>query len=302
LILLSYNNNTKIQPIYIRQGEQPDWLFRNYNAQDAYDEGGLPTERTKSMRFSPYNLTDPTGYAGSTIVTDHKQLPIGGYTAEEHFTDYPTQSGYLFQWGQRYAYHPANQSNTYTTLPAAVTNYWDALTTPEACPSGYRQPIDGPTTGAATIQNSTSECLQSLWLYPQNGASEMSNAYAGFYADGFFDRRERVQPPGTYTAAGTSVSYHASLEALNKYIAHRGTLLINPNNLHSIFMPWTGERYHHIAPNLHLRELGQQAMFWARTQLDTNYAIWARFVTVNIFGQDSNNRNRNAVSIRCVLE
>jgi hypothetical protein len=238
LIILSYNNNTKFHPIFIRQGEQPDYLFRNNNAEDAYSG----TQRTKSVKFSPYNLTDPLGYVGSTTASLYTQLPVGSKTVEEHFTAYPSQAGYFFQWaGERRAFHPDNQPAGFS-IPGSTNTFWS--TTYETCPTGYRHPNDGPTDVIATGIPAQSEARESLYLFPITGStSDNRNSCWGYYADGFFDRRARNTPPGYGTIIASScVSYHSTTAALNKYVAYIGVVAYNPITLASIFWPAAGQR------------------------------------------------------------
>jgi hypothetical protein len=297
LIIVSYNNNTKFHPIFIRQGEQPDFLFRNNNAEDAYSG----TNRTLSVKFSAFNLTDPLGFVGSTTVADHTVLPVIGQPVEKHFTDYPSQGGYYFQWvSERRAFHPANQDGGYTTQPVATDGYWNALLSPEVCPTGYRRPIDGVTNGSTTVQNSTSEQLQSLWLKPNNSTSELSNTIFGFYADGFFDRRTRTTPLTEAPMANSSVSYHASTPELNKNIAHRGAIIFNPNTLHSLFFPFAGSRYPYTGGLLHLREVGKMTMNFSRSRGATPF-WWLLYDGASMLYMDLDlNRHRTATVVRCV--
>jgi hypothetical protein len=88
------------------------------------------------------------------------------------------------------------------------------------------------------------EVRQSLWYNPPSGNDNSNtNVSFGFYADGFFDRRARVTPPGTTPGANSVVSYHDSTNTtLNRLIAAKGGLFFNPNTYASLFFPIAGER------------------------------------------------------------
>jgi hypothetical protein len=243
LIILSYNNNTKYQAIYIRQGHHPDYLMRNGNPQDAYDN--YTVLRTQSVKFTPYNLTDPLGYNGSTNVTLHTQLPVSGQPIEAHFTQYPSQVGYVFQWAvpanQRRAFHPTNPlTGGYSNWQVGYssgTDYWGGAggygATNESCPAGYRRPNNGTTTAdASTAPISTSEARESLFI---TGTANTYNTVMGLIADGFFDRRT-IHEPWT-DVYGLCVSYSPSTLTLNKHIAMSGSMIFNPSNNASIFLP-----------------------------------------------------------------
>lgn len=92
--------------------------------------------------------------------------------------------------------------------------------TQESCPPGYRRPSDGITDYAAANTSTTgiesSEIRQSLYVIPTFGdANSRDNFRWGFYADGFFDRRDHNNPfvsstHGEFTSAmkaNTAVSW-----------------------------------------------------------------------------------------------
>jgi hypothetical protein len=320
LVILSYNNNTKFQAIFIRQGHEPDFLFRNGHTEDVYN-GSI--QRTQSAKFNPYNLTDPKGYDGSSDATLHTQLPVGGYAPEEHFTKYPSQVGYLFQWASaspRRAFHPINPSS-YTNWPAAVsTGFWGGSggigSTNESCPTGYRRPSDGSTTTNSSY-TALSEARESLAISPQSGTSMMltGNMVGGFLADGFFDRRNIHVVWGSSLAM--CVSYSTATPALNKYLATFGALYFNPNNHASIFFPSTISRNNtggYFVNDQTWSPSRNEAMTFYSTSshISTNTALLSIVVTherptvVSAIGINSsqawNVQTRYAYTIRCVKD
>nr|AIA99560.1 hypothetical protein [uncultured bacterium contig00003(2014)] len=229
VVLLAYNNYTKLQRIWIRQGEGPDYLFR---PDDPVNSAGI-TERTAAVPFSAYNLTAETLNAqvyqyGTTT---------GGTTASK-FTEYPTQGGALFAWGLtnaavRYAWDLISVSPPNWILGAlgGSNKYWSGIgANNETCPQGYRRPNDGPTNKAnamtAVSDLQLSELRQSLFDKFQTGNTNMNitNKSAGYYADGFFDRR-------SISADGRDVS--TSSNDVSSY----GFILFNTANQASLFFP-----------------------------------------------------------------
>lgn len=90
--------------IFLRQGDAPDYIYQPTDG--GYNWNGV---RPKSIKFSPYNLTDPQLGIGSQT-TDfnnnlfkHNQMPLDylnetkGYNSNK-FTKFPSQAGYFFPW------------------------------------------------------------------------------------------------------------------------------------------------------------------------------------------------------------
>jgi len=237
VIVLSYGNN-KHQKIYLRQGEDADYLLRNGDPVGAGSD--LKNPRTVTRMFSPYNLTADMI---NVQVDKPGAVPV---VNPGQFTDYPSQAGAIFQWGLsdnssylRYAWNayssekPANFSaDNYSS------NYWGMVgANNETCPPGYRRPNDGNTSVAdATPTITASELRQSLFQKPvigHNKTSDIPNSVWGYYADGFFDRRPITN---TSVASGT------------KEVAYIGRLFFNPNTGSdhynaSVFFPAAGQRY-----------------------------------------------------------
>lgn len=95
------------QKIYVRQGEDPDYLFEYdddielTSAVDAKFQSLAGQKRTAAARFSPYNLT--ASEFNKEANDNFIQLPYKGGA----FTEYPSQGGALFQWGLRLMDDPA---------------------------------------------------------------------------------------------------------------------------------------------------------------------------------------------------
>lgn len=259
-----WGGSEKHFPLYLRQGEEPDFLYAN--------EG----TRTGSRRFSVYNVThqsfkfNPGIGVFSTAVTK---------TTTAH-VDFPTQAGAHFQWAKlsnygvnggtnpldaynNYGYRAFNPSFDITpnvskeqwgsTVYATTHLLWNNFkNTYEICPPGYRRPNDGAVTAVQANNTSTaalqSEMRASLLQTPMAGDGNeklagKTNYYKpqvlkngltfGFYADGYFDRRpiKRYETKGVF---GVSLG--------NAGAAYWGCLFFNPTNNKSIFFPSAGRR------------------------------------------------------------
>ncbi|MFI3331146.1 MAG: fimbrillin family protein [Rikenellaceae bacterium] len=202
-ILLIYADGSKYQFIYLRQGEDADYLFRQG---DEYNG----TVRDYAREFSPYNLSVSewgTADCVSLSVTDRAT-----------FVDYPSKMGAMFQWWRPYAWLPSGRSTTGWTT-TANTAWWSTLSeSVELAPENFRRVQDGATDAAVTTMDYTcSEFKQSLFVDPTTDYA--SNVIEGTYADGFYDRQ------------GVS-----SL----KDKASSGVLFYNENNFSSLFFPAGG--------------------------------------------------------------
>lgn len=249
--------------LYVRQGEGADYLMRNNNVEDAYNNGTL---RTRSCKFSPYNLTAAelkngswtggTGYASSNPVVPQR-LPVYPATATSGggvFTDFPTQGGGFFQWtnGNTYFYRKAyHQNNPIAMLDwskvgiGGSSAFWspNLIAEHESCPPGYRRPAEGPfdmITGPSTAL-AVSEMRQSLWLNPpESTISNADNVIMGYLADGFFDRGLVIS---TVTGETDSKVENRIISPFLYYDnAYIGMLFFNPNTKASLFFPFSGFR------------------------------------------------------------
>ena len=202
VIELWYANHTKMQRIYLRQGEGPDYLMNRY----------APDNRSAAVKFSPFNLT-----------ADTKNTAISASNPAK-FTEYPTQVGAYFQWASNNRKHYAWAPHT-----TSVPNWdyyganWDS--SHETCPDGYRRPSDNG--------NDEGEIRQSLWSESiKNDVSNTKNYQYGYYADGFYDRRPINRTGGT----------NGIVAEETEEIAYGGGLFYNPTTNASIFFPITGYR------------------------------------------------------------
>lgn len=248
VVLLTYNKNSKSQLLYIRQGHDPDYLMR---PSDPVNSGGMNSSaRPLAWKYSPYNLT-AQAYRDNPSNTAHfialDKRGEGDGTNYGVFTEYPTQTGAFFQFAStpnpRHAYHPTNPSanGIPSGWSSAVTSnaYWNTLGADhETCPAGYRRPRDGGITGATgTVAIASSEERQSLWLNPQTArGNNTDNGVWGYYADGFFDRRE--------ITSSISNAVHSSVCAstTDTRAAYIGFLFYNKYNNASLFFPAGGFR------------------------------------------------------------
>ncbi|MCD7943084.1 MAG: fimbrillin family protein [Bacteroides intestinalis] len=245
LVLLRYGTPQKYHIIYIRQGEEADYLM------DPFDDA----RGTSAVRFCAYNTT------ASDMNDDDNEdfVEILPDRSNSVFTDYPSQAGALFQWDNSpyspLAYHPVKPITPNLWFDVETTSFWSSIAaSQESCPPGYRRPSDGltaisaPNSNDALIKNS--EIRQSLYAIPKTG-DEVSNANLrwGFYADGYFDRRDHNNPfvsslglGGKGMIANTAVSWQT------KDVAYIGSLLFNPfadspRENASLFIPAAGDRY-----------------------------------------------------------
>ena len=290
VILLSYANTSKHQKIFLRQGEGADYLMTN---SDPVSTGGL-SARTKCKPFLPYNLTADN--------LDSQVAINGG-----KLTLYPTQSGAFFQWTNVSIYNSRTRWawNPYTTSAASGWSDWSSSSdwsvlsaTHETCPAGYRRPNDGAITGDEPCTNiSNSELRQSLLLKPKTGynyASEITNSLWGYYADGFFDRRQLVNGSGSQ-AVSTTVS------SGSRDIAHIGRLFFNPvaSSDHynaSLFFPAAGLRFY---SNGDYYGSGNESTFWSASKSDV---FSLAFIVRNDHAGPWRAERGNGYPIRCVKE
>nr|AIA99561.1 hypothetical protein [uncultured bacterium contig00003(2014)] len=290
VVLLAYGGNTNMQRIWIRQGEGADYVFKN---SDPVNSAGI-TSRTVTVRFSPYNLTAET-FGVSVSINGATDDPAFQPAV---FSDYPSQAGAYWQWASstqpRYAYSPVgNAATNYNGNSGVPTTDWatnGAIN--ESCPTGYRRPYDGPISGYVNIAGiSQSEPLQSLWLNPQLYLDyNQDNASIGYYADGFFDRRQLETPDGTPSTSGSTVA------ANTLDVAYRGCVFHNPTSHASLFIPFSGSR----DSNNSLALPGQALNMWTcGTTTTSNYGTEI-FSNNNMIGMN-NAIKYLASAIRCVV-
>lgn len=295
LVLLRYGTPQKFHAIFIRQGDEADYVMFP-------GDGGL--SRTVAARFSSYNTT-------ASDLTDYEELvDVGPGYDNTVFTDYPSQAGAFFQWandGNPVAYNPRYPLKPVMWEEALTGQYWSTVSSAqESCPSGYHRPSDGITNWVASNGSAagieSSEIRQSLYVTPTLGnAVSSANVRWGFYADGYFDRRDHNNPSVTspqegWSAmkAGTAVSWNS------KDVAYIGTLVFNPTTGSSrenasIFIPAAGSRH---ADTGALIEGGEGALFLSSSAPNTT-EMWY-FVGIEGRSYQLNSSRTHGLSLRCV--
>jgi hypothetical protein len=222
-------------------------------------------------RWSPFNLTHPdiaTLSSGEYYIRVAPRNTINNdpVYVRRYFTQYPTQAGAYFQWAGGVGVDlTGTQRNfarkAWTPAPATIPiwsggsgtvfdnrDVWtDFDDLHETCPPGWRRPTDGVTDAFVSINFATaaeqSQMRQSLWWEPGrwNATANVDepNVVSGFYADGFFDRRPRSQPPGVSAQPNSTVDLGLPT------VAHMGAIFVNPFYPHNhLFIPATGARSH----------------------------------------------------------
>jgi len=247
VVLLTYGNNKYRHRIWIRQGEDPDYLMRPGDPNGAGTQ--VTGNRSSAVKFSPYNLTDPNKNTATTYAGAPNLGAKGGA-----FVDYPSKAGYHFQWnGNTKAFHP---TNTITGWTARSGNTWNVSF--ETCPNGYRRPTDVFAAGLSEIRHS-------LWIsgagsVKENQDTNPENVVWGYYADGYFDRRQIVP-----AIVGPTTNYPTTLPRAvatpGAEVAYMGMLLYNKYNNASLFFPVTGFR----TLNGSLDQAGKSGHGWSKT-------------------------------------
>lgn len=248
VVAIGYAGGNLSQLLWLRQGEDPDYLMR---ARDPGENGSIV--RSEVDKWSVCNLTD-----ASMVASGGRELPRRGGT----FTDYPTQAGALFQWGNytnpRYAYNPLSPTTAVTGWDATEPlSYWldkigDGLMKDrfETCPAGYRRPAHGPTDENSTGSKDYSAMWQSIWWTP---GTEAVNSMPGYYADGYFDRGLIQTAPGNGGGSNAMVGE-------GKNVAFAGRLFYNPYSNASLFLPFAGMRN---SGDGALSYAGRQGYYWS---------------------------------------
>ena len=197
-VTIAYGTPLKARILYIRQGEGADIMSSGY----------------QDVQFSPYNL----GYSNTT--------------APAPFMTYPTQAGYFYQW--RYSTHYLDYiprpyppmvdmpGNWMAAAGNAAGQTHNEYSLKNIAPYGYTLPSGGPP----------------AWIVPQFASLYIVdvNFLIGYYADGFFDRRQIVDAPGVANRSESAVS------TANDQIAYMGALCYNNETYQSLFFPFPGFR------------------------------------------------------------
>jgi|GEM_PF-2288679 len=290
MLLLTYGNNTYRHRIWIRQGEDPDFLMRPENPSNS--TGFTRTTRPKARKFSPYNLTAAT-------LNQSVDIPGNRVVNPGKFTNYPSQAGAFFQWANdnypRYAWSPVTPGITGTASlwNAYASGLWtDILNTHESCPPSFRRPTDGATNVTVSFPLSASnmdlsEMRQSLYILPQDGINNNSvNTIWGYYADGFFDRRA-INVTSGYDKTTVSTG--------NDSVAYVGRLFYNPTNFASLFFPATGIRASNGGA---LSSTGESSKYWSSSYTSGTDG-WDLTISNSLVSQLNDTRSYGH-PIRCV--
>jgi|GEM_PF-6154054 len=286
LVLLTFGNNKYRHRIWIRQGEEPDYLMRPRDTNMTGDvvPSGATSSRPNAKKFSPYNLTDP----GKNTETTYANAPNLG-TGGGRFVDYPSKAGYHFQWGgNTKAFHPTNAISGWS--PGGSGNTWNVAW--ETCPTGYRRPTDITTTGT-----NNSEYRQSLWITGVGAANPSNENYDnviyGYYADGYFDRRQIVQGVTATPALLTAVASPGA------EVAYRGMLFYNQFNNASLFFPVTGFRNNTTGA---LDQAGKSGHYWSLSYLAATNPMQLAFDTDAPMSHMASYIPNYGISIRCISD
>ena len=289
MLLLTYGNNNYRQRIWIRQGEEADYMMRP----GALDPGVGIASRSTVAQFVPYNLTVASTNLNGPVRNSYGSPP--GSDPAAVFTDYPSQAGALFQWANtgsrtRFAWDAFDVITPKPWDYNISTAYWVSLINDhETCPYGYARPNDGSITSSSSGSITNSEIRQSLWLNPQTtSGSDIVNSAWGYYADGFFDRREITTAAGTYGGVFSSVS------VTDEKNAHIGRIFFNKTTSASLFFPAAGYRDQ-------LSYSGAQARYLS-SSLSPNLYGWNTFFNSGTAQMDNPFSSPwNGFSVRCVV-
>jgi hypothetical protein len=316
LILLAYNNNNKYYVIFVRQGEEPDYIMRKEDPAGTmptlpantgiwtgtgseYTGANAGIPRPYAAKWSPYNLTSPTG-------ANYNYPATGRTPAADYLTKYPSQGGGFFQFAggaagyERMVCPPIGGAGTWAATNAPANGWWDNIkATYETCPDGYHRPNDGITNAYDALSTATnsddvaiSEYRQSLWLNPRTGNQQANedNILYGRYADGFFDRRTT-----------TSDSYVSTVWT----VAYDGALTYNPFTYASVF--WPGGNYREMNGS-HNYAVHSHAQYYASSMISQD-AISALRLAAGMSQMEAagfyaavNGRWRYGMLMRCALD
>jgi len=284
--VIEITTDNGVRKIYVRQGEEADYVMRESDPNPAINEPNRPY----AARFAPFNLADPLRGTGGNNISMHNYMALVGVMDSLKFTDYPTQAGYFFQWNlgagsDLKAYNPVNALLSISGWQTSAKPSW--IRRLEPCPVDYRHPND-------SLQNpATSEIRQSWYATP----NILNNSVWGFYADGFFDRLTVGQSPNGVDS--TAVSYNPSnlADPLNAEIAYAGRLVYNPSNNASLFLPAPGIRAEVIGSGA-LTHAGDIGAYWTSSMNSVNG--WAFYFTPTSFYSFGAAHQSTGISIRCV--
>ena len=178
-----------------------------------------------------------------------------------NFTDFPTKAGYFYQFSSTpTAFAPIGPAPGLWPDPSGET------TMANVCPTNYIVPTGGPSSNLTDILTASF-----TW---------------GYYADGYFDRRQIVNSPGNSLT-------NSAVAVTTNNVAYSGRLFFNVSTNASIFFPSAGFRS--TTGTLTVNA----AYYLSRTPHTSTGNAWAVWMT-----KTSNNQGASAYgsaqSVRCV--
>ncbi|MDR2890274.1 MAG: hypothetical protein LBV18_01505 [Alistipes sp.] len=294
LLVYTHGGATRFHKIYVRQGEEADYLMRPTDVAN----GITPVEgdnRPLARKFSPYNLT-AREFGEMTAEAEALHVDVG-YRGGV-FTRYPSQAGAMFRWAHPegvFAYNPvASEPRT----EGSLADSWSALKeSHEGCPAGYMRPSDGNTNGVQdVVNNNNSEMFQSLFRnLPSDQISSVENSVWGYYADGYFDRREMVSSPPPTADSGSDLG---AVAASDYSVAYGGRLFYNPETNGSLFFPAAGHFNDAVGPG----NAGSHGYYWSSSLKTLHYGWYLDFKNNNSFRNFYGRSLYGGASVRCVVE
>jgi len=202
VVLLTYQNNSKSQRIFIRQGEYEDYAPGSW----------------MHPRWCPYNL--------------------GNSANPNRFVDYPSQGGWFYQWRQNSniptPIHPVNPAYDEYPAPPWVVN-GSTSTIDYACPAGYHVPTGGDSgSNFSTLVDNTNN--QTTWGYYADGFFDRRKLVSA-PESGFTDRAVHVNSANTGNGTPADPG-----DPKNEFVAYAGALIYNLTDNKSLFFPSAGLR------------------------------------------------------------
>lgn len=324
--------------LYIRQGEDADYIWRPVEA-DRIAGGDISGElRTYARKFSPYNLTAQAFKDGSA--QSSAQVAVNGAV----MVDYPTQGGAYFYWGiyenetnynhyVRRAFHPVWNIDPADIVQSMFTSspIWDPpsgyayKTNNEICPPGYYRPSDGYTDRKAFngryVQFPGSPDAPGDYsaeiVYSALRVSLFKEPFAG---NGFGDGADPTLTPGS-ALSGTYGGYYSdgffdrrpmftidivggiekkAVSINNADIAFPGVLYYNENTNASVFLPSAGRR---ITGTTEIQYQGTTGYYWSSSTAPwyprLEFGVWG-FESAYYYMQPVTSLGSFMHSIRCV--
>ncbi|MCL2727766.1 MAG: fimbrillin family protein, partial [Bacteroidales bacterium] len=214
-----------------------------------------------AARWSVYNVTGKNGATPTDVLPD--------------FTEYPSQAGYYKIF--------STASTLYAPIGTLTLNSeLDGSAIDNICPEGYKLPnSDGTNAFSSTNEMGTliATGTESVW---------------GYYADGFFDRRQIV---GSLGSPGEPLS---AVNVSTVAVAYAGRLHYNITTNASLFMPGAGGRSSSNMPLLP-QNAGSSYTYWSRTHTSGTHG-WVINSGKNTSAVQVQTLKAAAYSVRCVSD